>query len=137
MKFFPSTFKLMNSSGNVKTPISPSSSRNKEKKVVEVQKPVVEERQEEVGSKIELGTIVNFNKEVAAHMIEATDWKSDMLRCKFQEQLPEKLDADNSLYDLAKEYRKVKRFAKERRALIAKYKPFSELKNPKSVRKDM
>lgn len=45
------TFDWLRSSGNVKTPISPSSLRNKEKKVAEVQKPVVEERQEEVGSK--------------------------------------------------------------------------------------
>lgn len=47
----PITFDWLRSSGNVKTPISLSGSRNKEKKVVEVQKPVVEERQEEVGSK--------------------------------------------------------------------------------------
>jgi hypothetical protein len=78
-------------------------------------------------------------------MIEATDWKSDLLRykfthkiadrrsmqtslsrsrCKFQDKLSKQLDADSSLYDLAKEYRKVKRFAKEREALIAKYRPF-------------
>ncbi|XP_039304402.1 uncharacterized protein LOC105196404 [Solenopsis invicta] len=136
MKFFPPTDKSAESSGNVKTPISPSGSRNKEKKVAEVQKPVVEERQEEVGSKyiihvfrsngnqefpkeedvhhikimcmklneffslrivdrknislrfsarnknirIELGTIVNFNKEVASYMVEASDWKSDVLK---------------------------------------------------------
>ncbi|XP_024887117.1 uncharacterized protein LOC112464390 isoform X3 [Temnothorax curvispinosus] len=80
MEFFRPTGKSTESSGNVKTPISPSSSRNKEKKVAEVQKPVVEERQEEAGSKIELGTILNFNKEVASHMVEASDWKSDMLR---------------------------------------------------------
>lgn len=40
-------FCSLRSSGNVKTPISQSSSRNKEKKVVQVQKPVVEQRQEE------------------------------------------------------------------------------------------
>ncbi|XP_024887116.1 uncharacterized protein LOC112464390 isoform X2 [Temnothorax curvispinosus] len=51
MEFFRPTGKSTESSGNVKTPISPSSSRNKEKKVAEVQKPVVEERQEEAGSK--------------------------------------------------------------------------------------
>lgn len=46
-------FDWLLSSGNVKTSASSSSSpsRNKEKKVVEVQKPVVEERQEEVGNK--------------------------------------------------------------------------------------
>ncbi|XP_036145513.1 uncharacterized protein LOC105836553 [Monomorium pharaonis] len=124
----PITFDWLHSSGNVKTPISPSGSRNKEKKVAEVQKPVVEERQEEVGSKlngnqnfpkediypikmiclklneflslriidrkninlrfsarnkrmrIELGTIVNLNKEVKSYMVEASDWKSDVLQ---------------------------------------------------------
>lgn len=45
------TFGWLCSSGNVKTPISPSNSSNTKKKVVEVQKPVVEQRQEEVGSK--------------------------------------------------------------------------------------
>ncbi|KYM97300.1 hypothetical protein ALC62_12033 [Cyphomyrmex costatus] len=51
LEFFISTDKLAESSGNVKTPVSPSSSRNKEKKVAKMQKPVVEKRQEEVGSK--------------------------------------------------------------------------------------
>lgn len=32
--------------------------------------------------RIELGTILNFNKEKASYMIEASDWKSDMLRYK-------------------------------------------------------
>ncbi|XP_071575483.1 uncharacterized protein [Temnothorax nylanderi] len=77
--------------------------------------------------RIELGTILNFNKEVASHMVEASDWKSDMLRCRFQEKLSKKLESEDSLYDLAKEYRKVKRFAKERKAMLAKYKPFSGL----------
>ncbi|XP_025074464.1 uncharacterized protein LOC105428942 [Pogonomyrmex barbatus] len=79
MDLFSPTNKSVKSSGNVKTPILPSSSRNKEKKVVEVQEPVVEERQEEVGNKIQLGTIVNFNKEVASCTVEASDWKSDVL----------------------------------------------------------
>ncbi|XP_011882455.1 PREDICTED: uncharacterized protein LOC105570101 [Vollenhovia emeryi] len=174
MEYFPPTSKSVESSGNVKTPISPSSSRNKEKKVAEVQKPVVEERQEEVGNKandnqklpkedishikviciklnkflglrivdrrnislrfsagnksvrIELGTVLNFNKEIASYSVEASDWKIDMLRCRFQEKFSKKLESEDSLYDLAKEYRKVKRFAKERKAMIAKYKPFSE-----------
>ncbi|XP_077258085.1 uncharacterized protein LOC143895117 [Temnothorax americanus] len=60
-------------------------------------------------------------------MVEASDWKSDMLRCRFQEKLSKKLESEDSLYDLAKEYRKVKRFAKERKAMLAKYKPFSGL----------
>lgn len=30
--------------------------------------------------RIELGTILNFNKEVESYMVEASDWKSDMLR---------------------------------------------------------
>lgn len=47
----PITFDWLRSSGNVKTPISPLSSRNKEKKVTKVQKPVVEKRQEEVENK--------------------------------------------------------------------------------------
>ncbi|XP_072767279.1 uncharacterized protein [Anoplolepis gracilipes] len=175
MEFFSLTNKSAKSSGNVKTPVSTSSSRNKEKKVIEVQKPVVEERQEEVGNKlngnqdfpkedifpikviclklneflslriidqrnislqfsarnknirIELGIILNFNKEKASCMIEASDWKSDMLRCRFQENLSKTLESDNSLYDLAKEYRKVKRLAKQRKVMIAKYKPFSKL----------
>ncbi|XP_011707329.1 PREDICTED: uncharacterized protein LOC105462436 [Wasmannia auropunctata] len=174
MEFFLPTGRSMESSGNVKTPVSPQSSlRNKEKKVAEVQKPVVVERQEEVGSKsnvdqdfpkediyhikiicmklnkflglriidrrnislrfsarkksvrIELGTILNFNKEVASYTVESHEWISDMLRCRFQENLSKRLESENSLYDLAKEYRKVKRYAKERKAMIAKYKPFS------------
>ncbi|XP_067205215.1 uncharacterized protein [Linepithema humile] len=173
MKFAPAIDEQANSSGNVKTPISQSSSRNKEKKVVEVRKPVVEQRQEgEVESKlndnrdssgkntfhikiicmklneflslriidqknislqfsvknkrirIELGTILNFNKEVASYVVEASDWKSDLLKCRFQENLSKKLESDSSLCDLAKEYRKVKRYAKERKAMIAKYRFF-------------
>ncbi|XP_070172060.1 uncharacterized protein [Polyergus mexicanus] len=174
MEFFSATNKSAKSSGNVKTLVSPSSSRNKEKKVVEIQKPVVEKQQEEVGNKstdnqdfskedicphmkvicmklneflslriidrknislrfsagnknirIELGTVMNFNKEKASRMIEASDWKSDMLRCRFEENLSKTLESDSSLYDLAKEYRKVKRLAKQRKVMIAKYKPFS------------
>ncbi|XP_014481881.1 PREDICTED: uncharacterized protein LOC106748151 [Dinoponera quadriceps] len=173
-EFFPESAK---SSGNVKTPISPSSPGNKRKKVAEVQKPVVEERQEEVGSKskrdfpekdifyiriicmklneflglriidrrnislrfsaknksirIELGTILDFDREASSCMIEASDWKSDMLkhflvsRCRFQDKLSTRLESDSSLYDLAKEYRKVRKLAKQRKSMIAKCKPFS------------
>ncbi|XP_032662891.1 uncharacterized protein LOC116840380 [Odontomachus brunneus] len=169
-EFFP---ELVQSSGNVKTPVSPCSSRNKKKKVAKVQKPVVEERQEEVGSKsrikkdfpeedifhiriiclrlneflslrivdrrnislrfaaknkiirIELGTILDFDKETSYCMVEATDWKSDMLRCRFQDKLSMRLKPDSSLYDLAKEYQKVKKIAKQRKNMIARYKPFS------------
>ncbi|KAL6434297.1 hypothetical protein ACFW04_006021 [Cataglyphis niger] len=132
MEFFSAPNKSTKNSGNVKTPGSPTSSRNKENKVVEIQKPVVEKRQEEDENnsrltdnqdfseenmcyikiicmklneflslriidrknislrfcaknkniRIELGTIMNFNKEKASRMIDASDWKSDMLRYK-------------------------------------------------------
>lgn len=48
-------------------------------------------------------------------------------RCRFQEKLSARLDSDNSLHDLAGEYHKVKRFAKERNAVITKYKPFYKI----------
>ncbi|XP_025157049.1 uncharacterized protein LOC105186829 [Harpegnathos saltator] len=127
MEFF-SESAASRSSGNVKTPIPPSNSRNEKKKVAEVQKPVVGERQEEARSRlgirrsfpeedifyiriicmqlnkflglriidrrnislrfsaknksirIELGTILNYNREASSCMIEASDWKNDMLR---------------------------------------------------------
>lgn len=54
-------------------------------------------------------------------------------RCRFQEKLPTKLESDSSLHDLAREYRQIKRFAKERKAIIIKYRPFSKLSNRRII----
>ncbi|XP_054014279.1 uncharacterized protein LOC128895579 [Hylaeus anthracinus] len=73
--------------------------------------------------RIELGTILDFNKEVGSYFVD-TSSKDAMLGWNFDKLLSSELEADSSLYKLANELREVKKAARQRKLMIAKYKPY-------------
>ncbi|XP_053980222.1 uncharacterized protein LOC128877171 [Hylaeus volcanicus] len=73
--------------------------------------------------RIELGTILDFNKEVGSYFVD-TSSKDAVLGWNFDKLLSSELEADSSLYKLANELREVKKAARQRKLMIAKYKPY-------------
>ncbi|XP_015438390.1 PREDICTED: uncharacterized protein LOC107193457 [Dufourea novaeangliae] len=83
--------------------------------------------------RIELGTILNFNKEVASYFVD-TSVKDAMLKCKFDDLLTSHFEPDDSLHDLAQELRKVRKSGRQRKLMIKKYKPYLSVWNSLKTR---
>ncbi|KAK2578721.1 hypothetical protein KPH14_007797 [Odynerus spinipes] len=78
--------------------------------------------------RIELGTVLNYDKKLSSYHSDKVDWKSDADRCRFDECSTHKLQPGSSLYDLSREFQRVRRYTKQREAMIEKYKPLFKQK---------
>ncbi|KAK9294117.1 hypothetical protein QLX08_011160 [Tetragonisca angustula] len=73
--------------------------------------------------RIELGTILNLNEKVGSYFVD-TSLKYEMLKCKFENLLPSRLSLDSSMHDIAEKLQKVRKSARQREFMMAKYRPF-------------
>ncbi|CAL7943772.1 unnamed protein product [Xylocopa violacea] len=73
--------------------------------------------------KIELGTFLNLNKKVETYYVDSS-LKEDVLKCRFERLLSSRFKMDSSMYDLIKEFRKVKKSARQRKLMMDKYRPY-------------
>ncbi|XP_031831054.2 uncharacterized protein LOC116426361 [Nomia melanderi] len=73
--------------------------------------------------RIELGTILNFNKEMTSYFID-TSLKNDLFKCKFDDLLTSHLEPESSLHKLVQELREVKKSSRQRKFMVNKYKPY-------------
>ncbi|XP_060820179.1 uncharacterized protein LOC132909396 [Bombus pascuorum] len=72
--------------------------------------------------RIQLGTVLNLNEEVESYFVD-TSLKHGMLKCKFEELLPSRLKLDSCMDDIAEKIQKVRRSARYRELMMAKYRP--------------
>ncbi|XP_017759043.1 PREDICTED: uncharacterized protein LOC108549967 [Eufriesea mexicana] len=73
--------------------------------------------------RIELGTTLNLNEQVGSYFVDAS-LKHDITKCKFEKLLPSGLKLDSSMHDIAEEFQKVRKSAKQRKFMITKYRPY-------------
>ncbi|XP_043516080.1 uncharacterized protein LOC122531873 [Frieseomelitta varia] len=73
--------------------------------------------------RIELGTILNLNEKVGSYFVD-TSLKYEMLKCKFENLLPSRLSLDSSMHDIAENLQRVRKSARQREFMMAKYRPF-------------
>ncbi|KOX72654.1 hypothetical protein WN51_02490, partial [Melipona quadrifasciata] len=73
--------------------------------------------------RIELGTILNLNEKVGSYFVD-TSLKYEMLKCKFENLLPSRLSLDSSMHDIAEKLQRVRKSARQREFMMAKYRPF-------------
>ncbi|XP_076381145.1 uncharacterized protein LOC117220075 isoform X5 [Megalopta genalis] len=83
--------------------------------------------------RIEIGTVLNFEKKVASHFVD-TSLRDGILKCKYDDLLKTDVKPEDSLYDLVKKLREVRRSARHRTFMIAKYKPHMPLQKPTTNR---
>ncbi|KAF7399471.1 hypothetical protein HZH68_008063 [Vespula germanica] len=72
--------------------------------------------------RIELGTILDYDKKLKSYHEDATDWKKLVQRCRFQDSWEKSVRTD-SLHNLSREMEYVKRCARQRKIMLEKYKP--------------
>nr|XP_050853496.1 uncharacterized protein LOC127065350 isoform X1 [Vespula vulgaris] len=72
--------------------------------------------------RIELGTILDYNKKLKSYHEDAIDWKKVVQRCRFQDSWEKSVRTD-SLHNLSREMEYVKRCARQRKIMLEKYKP--------------
>ncbi|XP_033351910.1 uncharacterized protein LOC117234623 [Bombus vosnesenskii] len=72
--------------------------------------------------RIQLGTILNLNEEVESYFVDAS-LKHGMLKCKFEELLPSRSKLDMIMDGIAEKIQKVRRSARYRELMMAKYRP--------------
>ncbi|KAL2742074.1 hypothetical protein V1477_009703 [Vespula maculifrons] len=72
--------------------------------------------------RIELGTILDYDKKLKSYHEDAIDWKKVVQRCRFQDSWEKSVRTD-SLHNLSREMEYVKRCARQRKIMLEKYKP--------------
>ncbi|XP_076303712.1 uncharacterized protein LOC143221931 [Lasioglossum baleicum] len=77
--------------------------------------------------RIELGTVLNFNKEVASYFVD-TSLNNALLKCKFDGLLKSPVEPEDSLCGLVERLREVRKSARQRKFMIRKYKPYLPLR---------
>ncbi|XP_047353525.1 uncharacterized protein LOC124950610 [Vespa velutina] len=73
--------------------------------------------------RIELGTILNYEKKLKSYHEDTTNWKKAAVqRCRFHDSWEKNVRTDSSLYNLSREIQYVKRCARQRKIILEKYK---------------
>ncbi|XP_034183601.2 uncharacterized protein LOC117605908 [Osmia lignaria lignaria] len=73
--------------------------------------------------RIELGTVLDLDKEVASYFVDSSS-KAAMLKGRFEKLLSSQVQPDGSLYYIAKGLEDVRKTARQRKFMMAKYRPF-------------
>ncbi|XP_012274924.1 uncharacterized protein LOC105696779 [Orussus abietinus] len=70
--------------------------------------------------RIELGTELNYQKELLSYYVDSSQWEAELLKCRYQKR-QDKIGSESSLYEIRKECQKSRNIAKRRNRLIEKY----------------